>query len=41
MSAASPATGSFRNDASVISLVGFAHGTSHFFHFLLPPLFPT
>ena len=41
MSAASPATGSFRNDATVISLVGFAHGTSHFFHFLLPPLFPT
>jgi MFS family permease len=24
----------------VISLVGFAHGTSHFFHFVLPPLFP-
>jgi FSR family fosmidomycin resistance protein-like MFS transporter len=41
MSAASPAAaGSFRNDATVISLVGFAHGTSHFFHFVLPPLFP-
>jgi MFS family permease len=24
----------------VISLVGFAHGTSHFFHFMIPPLFP-
>ena len=40
MSAATPAAGSFRNDATVISLVGFAHGTSHFFHFVLPPLFP-
>ena len=38
MSAASAA--SFRTDATVISLVGFAHGTSHFFHFLIPPLFP-
>ena len=40
MAAASPTAGSFRNDATVISLVGFAHGTSHFFHFVLPPLFP-
>ena len=40
MSAVSPAAGSLRNDATVISLVGFAHGTSHFFHFVLPPLFP-
>ena len=40
MSAASPAAGSLRNDATIISLVGFAHGTSHFFHFVLPPLFP-
>jgi MFS family permease len=40
MSAVSPAAGSFRSDATVISLVGFAHGTSHFFHFVLPPLFP-
>lgn len=40
MSAASPAaTTTFRQDATVISLVGFAHGTSHFFHFLIPPLF--
>ena len=40
MSAAVPAASSFRNDATVISLVGFAHGTSHFFHFVIPPLFP-
>ena len=40
MSAASPAANSLRNDATVISLVGFAHGTSHFFHFVLPSLFP-
>ena len=40
MSAASPAANSFRSDATVISLVGFAHATSHFFHFVLPPLFP-
>ena len=39
MSAASP-TASLRSDATVISLVGFAHGTSHFFHFVIPPLFP-
>ena len=37
--AASPAN-SLRSDATVISLVGFAHGTSHFFHFVMPPLFP-
>lgn len=29
-----------RSDWSTISLVGLAHGTSHFFHLLLPPLFP-
>jgi MFS family permease len=41
MSAAAPATAtSLRQDATVISLVGFAHGTSHFFHFMLPALFP-
>jgi len=39
VSAASPAA-NFRSDATVISLVGFAHGTSHFFHFVIPPLFP-
>ncbi len=29
-----------RRDAWVIALVGYAHGTSHFFHLMLPPLFP-
>jgi len=29
-----------RQDARTIGLVGLAHGTSHFFHMLLPPLFP-
>ena len=27
-------------DVRIIALVGFAHGVSHFFHLLLPPLFP-
>jgi MFS family permease len=27
-------------DLRVISLIGFAHGTSHFFHLVLPSLFP-
>lgn len=41
MPAATPAAAaSLRADATIISLVGFAHGTSHFFHFVLPPLFP-
>ena len=40
MSTAAPATPTLRQDAAVISLVGFVHGTSHFFHFMLPPLFP-
>ena len=40
LSATTPAAASFRQDATVISLVGFAHGTSHFFHFVMPPLFP-
>jgi FSR family fosmidomycin resistance protein-like MFS transporter len=31
---------SLRTDAEVIGLVGLAHGTSHFFHLMLPPLFP-
>ncbi len=30
----------FRRDAQVIGLVGVAHGTSHFFHLILAPLFP-
>lgn len=29
-----------RRDAQVIGLVGLAHGTSHFFHLALAPLFP-
>ena len=34
--AAAPARGDF----TTIGLIGLAHGTSHFFHMLLPPLFP-
>ncbi len=29
-----------RDDAATIGLIGLAHGTSHFHHMLLPPLFP-
>lgn len=29
-----------RQDARTIGLIGLAHATSHFFHMLLPPLFP-
>jgi FSR family fosmidomycin resistance protein-like MFS transporter len=29
-----------RQDAATIGLIGLAHGTSHFHHLLLPPLFP-
>lgn len=36
--AIAPAT--LKSDATVISLVGIAHGTSHFFHLMLPSLFP-
>ena len=31
---------SLPKDREVIALVGLAHGTSHFFHLMLPPLFP-
>lgn len=31
---------SARKDWQTIGLIGLAHGTSHFFHLLLPPLFP-
>ncbi|MEO8154697.1 MAG: MFS transporter [Rhizobacter sp.] len=31
---------SLRQDAKTIGLIGLAHGTSHFFHMLLAPLFP-
>ena len=36
----STAASSFRSDAQVITLVGVAHGVSHFFHLILAPLFP-
>jgi len=36
----SAATGTFRNDARVIGLIGSAHCLSHFFQLVLPPLFP-
>ena len=29
-----------RGDAGVIALVSSAHGVSHFFHLVLPPMFP-
>lgn len=29
-----------RRDVTTIATIGVAHGTSHFFHMLLPPLFP-
>jgi predicted MFS family arabinose efflux permease len=32
--------GAARRDADVIFLVGLAHGTSHFYHLLLPSLYP-
>ena len=35
-----PSAGGAPRDREVIALVGLAHGTSHFFHLLLPPLFP-
>lgn len=34
------AAAALRSDVRVISLIGFAHGTSHFFQLVLPPLFP-
>lgn len=34
------AAAALRDDARTIGLVGLAHGISHFFHLLLPPLFP-
>lgn len=37
--AAAPAA-PLAQDARTIGLIGLAHGTSHFFHMLLPPLFP-
>jgi MFS family permease len=36
----STAAASLRTDVKVIGLVGIAHGLSHFFQLVLPPLFP-
>ena len=33
-------TPSVSGEAAVIAIVGFAHASSHFFHLMLPPLFP-
>lgn len=35
-----PAAASARRDFATIGLIGLAHGCSHFFHMLLPPLIP-
>jgi MFS transporter, FSR family, fosmidomycin resistance protein len=35
-----PAATAARRDFTTIGLIGLAHGCSHFFHMLLPPLFP-
>ncbi|MEQ1518200.1 MAG: MFS transporter, partial [Usitatibacteraceae bacterium] len=40
MSTVAPTANTLKSDATIISLVGLAHGTSHFFHLMLPPLFP-
>jgi MFS transporter, FSR family, fosmidomycin resistance protein len=39
MTVAAPAAAG-RREIEVIALVGFGHGVSHFFHLLIPPLFP-
>ncbi|WP_313072266.1 MFS transporter [Melaminivora sp.] len=39
-SSPAPHDASLRQDARTIGLIGLAHGSSHFFHMLLPPLFP-
>ncbi|NUN60416.1 MAG: MFS transporter [Burkholderiaceae bacterium] len=38
--ASAPEPTPLRQDARTIGLIGLAHGSSHFFHMLLPPLFP-
>lgn len=40
ISATNPEAATLRQDVRTISLIGLAHGSSHFFHMLLPPLFP-
>lgn len=35
-----PIDSATRRELRTITLVGMAHGTSHFFHLMLPPLFP-
>src|SRR4029079_1687775 len=35
-----PAAAGAHGDREIIALVGLAHGTSHFFHLMLPTLFP-
>lgn len=40
MNDAAPDSGTLRQDARVIGLVGLAHGTSHFYHLILAALFP-
>ena len=34
------ASASLRTDIRVIGFVGVAHGLSHFYHLVIPPLFP-
>ncbi len=40
MTTAAAGAENWRADVRTISIVGVAHGTSHLFHLLLPPLFP-
>jgi MFS family permease len=40
MSASTHPANSLRHDVQVIAMIGLAHGTSHFFHLILAPLFP-
>jgi MFS family permease len=40
MSSSATAAVPLRQDARTIGLIGLAHGSSHFFHLMLPPLFP-
>ena len=40
MTTLNPASSSWRDDATVIGLVGIAHASSHFSHLLLPLMFP-